>query len=66
MNHDYDIFEQMQDGTPIWRCHAIGLRECHEKLRELAVSTNNECFAIHLSTKEIVGRLNRASSAAAR
>ena len=58
MDAEYDLFEKLADGTPVWRGSASGLRQCSDKLAEIARNTRNECFAIHLPTKEIVARLN--------
>lgn len=58
MDAEYDLFERLPDGTPVWRDSASGLRQCRDKLAEIARNTRNECFAIHLPTKEIVARLN--------
>lgn len=62
MEREYDIFEQFPDGFPLWRNHVRGLREATRMLRELAASTANECFTVHLPTKEIIARLNVRSS----
>jgi len=58
MEREYDIFEQFPDGSPLWRTHVRGLPEATRLLKEIAAATPNECFAVHLPTKEIVGRLN--------
>jgi hypothetical protein len=54
MERDYDIFERPSLGSPIWRACVSGLWKMHAKLEEVAAKTSNECFAIHLPTKEIV------------
>lgn len=58
MDREYEIFEQLPDGSPIWRGHASGLPNVRLKLQELARTTANECFAMYLPTKEVVARLN--------
>ena len=58
MEREYELFEKTADGEPLWRGHASGLREVRLKLREISERTSNECFAIHLPTKEIVAKLN--------
>ena len=60
MKLEYDVFEQLPDGSPIWRGHVMGPQELKSKLEEIARQTNNECFAIHLPTQEIVSRVNVA------
>lgn len=58
MEREYDLFEQFPDGLPMWRGHALGLGNARLTLERIANATNNECFAVHLPTKEIVARLN--------
>jgi hypothetical protein len=58
VEREYDLFEQMPDGSPMWRGHASGLLEVRRKLTELSKGTLNECFAMHLPTKEVVARIN--------
>jgi hypothetical protein len=58
MEREYELFEQLPDGTPVWRSHAPGLQSVRRELQKLAKTTTNTCFAIHLPTKEIVARLN--------
>ena len=49
----------------MWRGQASGLRDVRLKLQEIAKNTTNECFAMHLPTKEIVARLNVGTSSGA-
>jgi hypothetical protein len=58
MQREYDLFEQLPDGSPIWRGHVMSAQELSQKLEEIAKQTANECFAIHLPTQEIVRRIN--------
>ena len=58
MEREYELFEQLADGSPMWRGHASGLHEVQRQLRELTKTMKNECFAMHLPTKEIVARVN--------
>lgn len=58
MDREYDLFEQFPDGSTRWHANATGLENARAKLEEIARDTSNECFAIHLPTKEIVARLN--------
>ena len=60
MQLEYDLFEQLPDGSPIWRGHVISAQELSRKMEEIARQTANECFAIHLPTQEIVSRVNVA------
>jgi hypothetical protein len=58
VEREYDIFEQLPDGAPLWRGHASGLLNLRVKLIEVATTTNNQCFAMHIGTQEVVARLN--------
>lgn len=42
----------------MWRGRASGLLEVRQKLQRLSKITSNECYAIHIPTKEIVARVN--------
>ncbi len=57
VDREYDLFE-VAEGVPVWRGHAAGLLEARAKLLEISHKGSNECFAMHLPTKEIVARLN--------
>jgi hypothetical protein len=58
VEREYDIFEQLADGSPMWRGRASGLHAVRQQLLQLSKITKNECFAMHLPTKEIVARVN--------
>jgi len=58
MEREYDIFEQFPDGFPVWRDHVSSLQDASLKLRQLARATANECFAVHLPTREVVASVN--------
>src|SRR5215469_15646294 len=62
MQRNYDLFEQFPDGSVMWRGRASGLPEVCRQLSDLSTNTANECFAIHLPTKEIVARVNVGGS----
>jgi hypothetical protein len=66
MEREYDLFERLPDGSPMWRGHASGLRAARQQLQEIARSTANECYAIHLPTQEIVARVNVGASRGAK
>lgn len=42
----------------MWRGQASGLLDARRQLFDLSKTTRNECFAVHLPTKEIVARVN--------
>src|SRR5689334_6178470 len=58
MEREYDIFEQLADGSPLWRGHTVGLRTATLLLKKMAQSTRNECFAICLQDQLVVARIN--------
>jgi hypothetical protein len=58
MNRNYELFEKLPDGSPIWRGNVTGVGNVPAQLAEIAKETENECFAMYLPTKEIVLRLN--------
>jgi len=58
MNRDYDIFEKLPDGSPLWRQCVQGLENARSTLNLLAAQSQNEFFAIHSPTHEIVIRVN--------
>jgi hypothetical protein len=46
MRRQYDIYELMEDGSPLWRCCVIGKFEAERKLLDLSEHSTNEFFAI--------------------
>lgn len=62
MDREYDIFEVFSDGALIWRIRISGREASIIKLTELAKRTWNEVYAVHLPSKEIIGRLNVPAS----
>jgi hypothetical protein len=63
MNRDYDIFEKLPGGDVVWRAFVPGLENARAKLQNLAKNSENEFFAIHTPTKEIVVRVNSSEPA---
>jgi len=47
-NRDYDVFEELPDGSTIWRASVFGMESAELKLRELTKETGNKLFALHL------------------
>jgi len=62
MEREYDIFEEFPDGELMWHGHTVGLSGALRQIQELAGTTRNECFIVHLPTKEVVARVNVHSS----
>lgn len=61
MKKEFDLFERLPDGSPMWRGHVSDIADIDAKLSEVARKTPNECFALHLPTKQIVRRMNGSS-----
>jgi len=60
LNRDYDIFEQLPDGSTIWRACVFGMKNVELKLLEMARETNNKFFALNLQDRScpLSGPLN--------
>ena len=58
MDRNYDLFEILPDGSPIWKCAVAGHENAVQQLRELARHTTNELRIVHLSTNTIIAVLN--------
>jgi len=50
---DYDVFEEMPDGSTIWRGCVFGMANVELKLRELAKTTSNKLFALNLQDRSL-------------
>ncbi len=50
---DYDIFEELPDGTAIWRACVFGMGSAEAKLRELSGESNNKFFALNLLDRSV-------------
>jgi hypothetical protein len=58
VHRNYDLFEILPDGSPIWKCAVAGHENAVQQLRELALHTSNELRIMHLSTNTIIAVLN--------
>jgi hypothetical protein len=58
VDRNYDLFEILPDGSPIWKCAVAGHENAVPQLRELARHTTNELRIMHLSTNTIIAVLN--------
>jgi hypothetical protein len=65
VEEEYEIFETLEDRSVIWRTYAQGTKLALAKLEAISQKTSNECFAIHLGSQTVIGRVNQAQSAAA-
>lgn len=57
MDRNYDLFEILPDGSPIWKCAVAGHENAVQQLRELAAKTNNEVRIMHLPTQTVIAVL---------
>jgi hypothetical protein len=62
MDRQYDLFEVLPDGAPIWRGSASGHDAAILKLRKLAAQTGNEVRVMHLPTKAVIAVINTKSA----
>jgi hypothetical protein len=53
VNCDYDIFEELPDGSAVWRACVFGIENVELKFRELAKESPNRIFAINLLDRSI-------------
>jgi hypothetical protein len=58
VNRDYDLFEILPDGSPIWKELVSGLAEAIRKLEELGKETKNEMRLMHVPTNTIIATVN--------
>ena len=50
-NRNYNIFEELPDGSTIWRGCMVGMENVESKLRRLALESNNKFFALNLQDR---------------
>lgn len=58
MYSDYDVFEILLNRSVKWQMCVRGKQRALDMLKVVGSQTFNECFAISLSTREIIGRVN--------
>ena len=66
MERDYDIFEVLPEGRPIWRAAVAGHENALRMLKQLAVKTTNEVRMMHLPTKAFIAVMNAGKSQSGR
>jgi hypothetical protein len=54
MKSEYDLFERFPDGSSLWRDSASGLEKTRILLQELAQRSENQFYAIDLTTGEVL------------
>ncbi|MGH9736744.1 MAG: hypothetical protein ACRD8A_19405 [Candidatus Acidiferrales bacterium] len=60
----YDIFEILPDGAPVWKSSADGEETALLQLESFGRSCSNELIVVHLSSSRIVARKPSALKAA--
>ena len=58
MDRNYDLFEILPDGSPIWKCAVAGHENAVPQLRELASHTDNEVCIMHLASNTVIAVFN--------
>jgi len=50
---DYDIFEELPDGKPVWRTCVLGMKKAELKLWEMTRETKNKVFALNQKNRSV-------------
>jgi len=58
MERVYDIFENMPDGSLLWRVAIPGHAAAIQKLQELATESRNEFRLMHIATNTVIATIN--------
>jgi hypothetical protein len=58
VNRNYDLFEMLPDGSPLWKGSVSGYDNAIRMLHELATRTANEVHLMYVPTSTIVATLN--------
>jgi hypothetical protein len=58
MEQDYDLFEVLADGAPMWRGVAAGQEHALRKLTELSNQTSNEVRVMHVPSNTLIASMN--------
>jgi hypothetical protein len=58
MERDYDLFEVLPDGAPLWRQMAAGRENALRKLSELSKRTSHEVRAMHVLSNTLISSMN--------
>ena len=53
MSPKYDLFERFPDGSSLWRACVIGREAARLHMRDLAVKSSNQFYAMHVATGKI-------------
>jgi len=58
MDRNYDIFEILSEGSPIWRGAIHGRENALLRSQEIAKQTKNEVRVMHVPTKTVIATIN--------
>jgi hypothetical protein len=58
MECDYDLFEVLSDGAPMWWGMVAGRENAARKLTELSKQTSHEIRVMHLLTNTLIASTN--------
>jgi hypothetical protein len=58
MERQYDIFEILPDGSPLWKGAVAGHEKAISILKHLAEETENELRIMHIPTNTLIAALN--------
>lgn len=53
MSPKYDLFERFPDGSSVWRACVVGLEGTRLHMRDLAVKSPNQFYAMHVASGKI-------------
>jgi len=59
MQHEYDLFEKFPDGSSLWCDSVPGFETTRLRLKELAQRSENQFYAIDLTTGEVLFSFER-------
>lgn len=62
MDREYDLFEVLPDGSPIWRVTVAGHENAIKKLVELSKQTPNEVRVMHLLSNALIASMKEGKS----
>lgn len=54
MSPKYDLFERFPDGSSLWRACVVGREGARLHMRDLALRSTNQFYAMHVGTGRIV------------
>jgi hypothetical protein len=58
MDRQYDIFEILPDGSPLWKVTVAGHASAISKLQQMAAQTENEVRVMHIPSNSLIAAMN--------